>query len=110
MWEEKCNPDKVYVGKHFFRKTYHKKKDGYMKFIGTQFDSRMIRDMGISVTELEEDSLQIADGVTLHRNFDQTTPYEKLNPDFFYQEEPDFIRGSEATRLRNRATERFSRL
>ena len=87
MWKEKCIPDKLYVGKHFFRKAYHRRKDGRMKYIGTQFDSQMIKDMGISVIEIEKDSFPIADGVTLQRNFDIVTPYEELNPDFFYQEE-----------------------
>lgn len=80
-------PKKVYVGRHFFRKCYHRKADGHMKFIGMKFDRQILHELGVPVEEICTDSLDIAGGVTLYRNFEQITDYEKLNPDFFYQEE-----------------------
>ena len=80
-------PETVYVGKHFFRKCYHRRADGRMKYIGTTFDRQMLTDLRVPVRELEEDTLEIAGGLTLHRHFDCSCPYEALNPSFFYQEE-----------------------
>ncbi len=80
-------PEKVVVGKHFFRKCYHRLPDGRMKYIGTKFDSRMLKDLGVPVEEIEGDTLEIAPGATIHRNFVRTVPYEEDNPAFFFQEE-----------------------
>lgn len=80
-------PGKVYVGKHFFRKCFHQKPDGRMKYIGLKFDRFMINELGIPVEEIMADSLQIADGITLYRNFDHYADYESLNMNFLYQEE-----------------------
>lgn len=85
--KEEGIPKKVYVGNHFFRKCYYRKADGRMSYVGIKFDSRMIQDLRIPVVEMEEDTMQIAPGVTLYRNFAQTITYEEYNPDFFYQEE-----------------------
>lgn len=81
------NPAMVYVGEHFFRKCYHRMPDGRMKYIGTKFDNRMLQELGVPVRIIKEDTLQIARGITLYRNFPQVTQYEGQSPDFFYQEE-----------------------
>lgn len=80
-------PRKLYVGQGFFRKAYHEKNDGRMKYIGCKFDHQMLKDLGVPIREIDEDVLEISEGVVLHRNFDQVTDYEMLNPHFFYQEE-----------------------
>ena len=80
-------PEKIYVGKHFFRKCYDRLPDGRMKYIGTKFDSQMLKDLRLPVEEILVDEIRIAPGITLFRNFPQVTPYEEYNPDFFYQEE-----------------------
>ncbi|MBR5047671.1 MAG: MBL fold metallo-hydrolase, partial [Eubacterium sp.] len=85
--KEEGIPKKVYVGKHFFRKCYDQKADGRMKYIGTKFDSQMLRDLRVPVEEMDRDILEVVPGLTLYRNFEQKTPYEEYNPCFFYQEE-----------------------
>ena len=84
---EEGAPRKLYVGKHFFRKCYHRRPDGRMRYIGPKFDHQMLLDLGVPIREVEEDTLPVAPGLTLYRDFDQVTGYEPLNPDFFYQEE-----------------------
>ena len=85
--KEEGVPKKLYVGKHFFRKCYDRKPDGRMKYIGTKFDSRMLKDLGVPVEEISQDQYEIAPGLTVYANFARTTPYEVHNPCFFYQEE-----------------------
>ena len=80
-------PERIYVGRHFFRKCYHSLSDGRMKYIGTKFDSQMIKDLRLPVEEIDADEKEIAPGITVFRNFPQVTAYEEYNPDFFYQEE-----------------------
>ena len=85
--KEEGIPGKLYVGKHFFRKCYDRKPDGRMKYIGTKFDSQMLKDLRVPVEELSRDCFEIAPGLTIHGNFARTIPYEEHNPCFFYQEE-----------------------
>lgn len=85
--KEEGAPRALYVGKDFFRKCYHERSDGRMKYIGTKFDHQMLKDLGVPIIEIRENDLSIHDGVSLHRHFDQITDYEPLNPHFFYQEE-----------------------
>ena len=80
-------PEKIYVGKHFFRKCYDRLSDGRMKYIGTKFDAQMLKDLRLPVEEIDRDRMEIAPGITLFRSFPQSTPYEEYNPAFFYQEE-----------------------
>lgn len=84
---EEGAPKILYVGKHFFRKCYHRRPDGRMRYIGPKFDHQMLIDLCVPIREVEEDTLPVAEGFTLYRNFDQVMDYEPLNPDFFYQEE-----------------------
>ena len=85
--KEEGLPQKLYVGKHFFRKCYDRKPDGRMKYIGTKFDSQMLKDLGVPVVEISQDQYEIAPGLTVYGNFARTIPYETHNPCFFYQEE-----------------------
>ncbi len=85
--KEEGIPKKLYVGKHFFRKCYDRKPDGRMKYIGTKFDSQMLKDLGVPVEEISQDSYEITPGLTIYGNFARTIPYETHNPCFFYQEE-----------------------
>lgn len=87
LMREEGMPERVYVGKHFFRKCYHRKSDGRMKFIGTKFDGQMFRELGVPVEEIDSDFLEIAKGAVLYRYFDRDISYEKPDPNFFYQEE-----------------------
>ena len=87
-------PKRLLVGKHFFRKCFHQKK-GKMHYIGTKFDRRMLDDLRVPIEEIETDTLELADGITIYRNFtgqDDAGDHdsgllEPLDPHFMYQEE-----------------------
>ena len=80
-------PRQVLVGNGFFKICYHEKSDGRMKFIGNSFDRRMLQELGIPVKEVQEDMMDLGNGLCIHRNFLRNADFDTWNPTFFYQEE-----------------------
>ncbi len=84
---EEGKPRQVLVGKGFFKIAYHEKAGGRMKFIGNNFDRRMLMDLGVPVKEIDEDQMDLGHGVCIHRNFNRNADFEEWNPTFFFLEE-----------------------
>ena len=80
-------PKQLYVGKGFFKKSYLTRKRGGLKYIGIRFDRRMITDLGIPVCEIEQNSLEVFPGLTLHRNFRRIYDWEPMDDTFVCQYE-----------------------
>ena len=84
---EKGKPEILYVGSHFFKKSYHVRKKGGLKYIGIRFDRRMLEDLGVKICEIDSDSMQIYPGLTLHRNFTGIYDWEPMDDTFVCQYE-----------------------
>lgn len=86
--DEEGNPPVLYVGENFFYRKYYLKKDGTLRYVGTQFTKEDLVKRQVPVCEVTQDSLEIAPGLTLHRNFRQEAEFEKLNPRFLVEKVP----------------------
>ena len=82
---EKGKPEILYVGNSFFKKSYHVKKKGGLNYIGIRFDRQMLEDLGVKICEVEDDSMEIFPGLTLHRNFPPIYDWEPRDDSFVCQ-------------------------
>ena len=91
MMEETGSQKKLYVGKGFFDGKYCTNKEGEKYYNGIQFERKQLNEFPIIVEEVEQDCLEIAKGVRIHRNFEQIVSYEHWNPKFFLREEEQYV-------------------
>lgn len=82
---------KLYVGKGFFEGKYCTNKMGEKYYNGIQFERKQLNKFQLVIEEVDQDCLEIAKGVRIHRNFEQTVSYEHWNPRFFLREGEQYV-------------------
>lgn len=91
LMKETGRQKKLYVGKGFFDGKYCTNKEGEKYYNGAQFDRKQLNAFPLIIEEVDRDSLEIATGIRIHRNFAQTTSYEHWNPRFSLREGEQYV-------------------
>lgn len=91
LMEETGSQKKLYVGKGFFDGKYCINKEGEKYYNGPQFERKQLNEFPLIIEEVEQDCMEIAEGVRIHRNFERIVPYEYWNPKFLLREGEQYV-------------------
>ncbi|WP_297418282.1 MBL fold metallo-hydrolase [Clostridium sp.] len=82
---------KLIIGSGFFNKKYKLIEDEKYKFNGNSFDEEFINQTNISVTNIDEDILNITEDVMVFLNFERKNDFEFLNRKFYVKKNDEYV-------------------